>query len=824
MAINERVITGTTDTAAADAGNAGTEGLILHLDANDVDSYDGDGTEWVDISNHEYTPTTDVSEHFNTVIWTGDGATSRNITGLGFDPDLVWIKKRTNDTKSHRLFNTVRGANKVLYSNSTAAEGSPTTELTAFITDGFTLGNQSAVNDGAAGDTYVAWCFKAGGAPTATNSGGQTPTSGSKIVDGSAVTDNYPTSSIYPKKQTVNTKLGFSITNYTGNLSSVQTKANSQSVPHGLDVPVEMIIWKRTQGGSWNIWHKALGNENKVLAFTTGDTLDYSTLYPTQPHDANHFYTNYVTASNVNSGNHIAYCFASKRGVSKIGSYTGTGAAGNKIYTGFEPAFVMIKSSSYTENWVIYDNKRSPSNPLNEILLPNSNSTELSSSNYNIQFNRDGFTLDTTQNFANRSNEKYIYLAFAKNTNETDLIDDTDLEQHLDPADSSSYSGTGTTWSDLANSNNATVVASTYNQEVGNFFELNTTTTDDISSTYATTFNSGVWSLEFWGSVNISDATFRYFMQGSNTAPYGPIVMLHRNTNLYVGIMNTASGYYGTQGYFNGTVKVGKWNHYVITFNKDDYLKVYINGELQGSGTNNFAGTYQTNRTGWKFLGQGNFKLGQMRLYSTILDEADIRQNFNFTKNNYPNGFNGTLTNMTSSDWNSSGYFTFSANNDTVNTSLIQNTSKAFSWSCWVRPDGTQPSYGTIMDNMTSSATYKGVTLMIISGEYVLALGGSSGNLTYTGTSATDNVWAHLVATFDGSGNWNFYVNNTQILTTDKSHNINLDSGLSIQLGNARYSGWDSFRGDISDVKVFDKALTDAEVTTQYNIGYDGIG
>ena len=157
MAINERLVHTASASAAAGTGNQ-EEGLMLHLDANDVDSYDGDGDVWYDIHDHEYTPATNVSEHFNTVLYTGDGNADRDITGVGFTPDLVWTKNRsTND--SHQLYDSLRG-NYGLYSNGTDAQFLITDW--EIIDDGFDLG---AANNGrnGNGNDIVAWCFKAGG-------------------------------------------------------------------------------------------------------------------------------------------------------------------------------------------------------------------------------------------------------------------------------------------------------------------------------------------------------------------------------------------------------------------------------------------------------------------------------------------------------------------------------------------------------------------------------------------------------------------------------------------------------------------------------------
>lgn len=417
MAINERLVH-TASAAAAGTGNQ-AEGLILHLDANDVDSYDGDGDVWYDINGHEYTPSTNVSKHFNTVIYTGTGTTNA-ITGVGFEPDLIWVKNR-DQSDSHAIVDSVRGITSpapYIASDRTDAQFTSTNMPTSVQSDGFTItGNGGRTNT--SGEDYVVWCFNAGGAPTATNTGGQTPTSGSKMVDGTAVTDNYPTAGIYPTKQSVNTKLGFSITKYTG-------AGSGKSLPHGLDVPPEMYIIKTTSTSN-NWWvYTVHGGDFQYLKLNGADSGTDADQYYDRPT------ANVIEQGQTLNTTNIMYSFASKRGVSKVGSYTGTGASGNKVYTGFEPAFLMIKGTDQTSDWIILDNKRDASNPNSARLDANSNGTEYTGENL-VDFNRDGFTLVTNSASKNGNNKNFIYYAIAKDTNETELVDGLGFKPSIDP-------------------------------------------------------------------------------------------------------------------------------------------------------------------------------------------------------------------------------------------------------------------------------------------------------------------------------------------------------------------------------------------------------
>ena len=205
MAINERLIHTAEEAAAPSDGGTGNqqEGLILHLDANDVDSYDGNGSVWHDITNHEYTPTTNVDEHFNTVLYAGDGTTSNSITGVGFQADFVWVGGRTAGNY-HPIQDSVRGVNSVIFSaldnpEMTADWRDDFGQITSFDEDGFTLsdgvGNANS-NFNQNNEDYVAWCLKAGGAAVSN-------------------TERWKVPITYISRMSINNDLGFSIVKWT---------------------------------------------------------------------------------------------------------------------------------------------------------------------------------------------------------------------------------------------------------------------------------------------------------------------------------------------------------------------------------------------------------------------------------------------------------------------------------------------------------------------------------------------------------------------------------------------------------------------------------
>jgi hypothetical protein len=326
-----------------------------------------------------YTTINKGSSYFNTVLYTGTGATNAR-TGIGFQPDWTWIKCR-NTTDWHILTDAVRGATKTIYSNSTAAETTQAQALQSFNTDGFTLGTSTEVNANA--NTYVAWNWL-GANTTVSNTAGTISSTVS-----------------------ANTTSGFSIVSYTG------TGANA-TVGHGLGVAPSMLIVKnRGTAGDWRCYHKSLGNTQLIRLNLTNATLTNASWNNTTP-TSTVFSIGVNDDVNQNGGTHIAYCFAEVKGFSKFGSYTGNGSTdGTFVYTGFTPAFVMTKESSGTSHWIIHDTKRSPNNEMRKELYANLSNAEAENARY-IDCLSNGFKIrsdDDTQ--INGSGATYIYMAFA---------------------------------------------------------------------------------------------------------------------------------------------------------------------------------------------------------------------------------------------------------------------------------------------------------------------------------------------------------------------------------------------------------------------------
>ena len=223
MAINDKLIV----QEAAAAGGDSNPNILLDLNASDVDSYDGDGDVWYDIHDFEFKPTTNVAQHFNTVTYVGN-AQVREITQVGFAPDLVWIKER-DDTANHHIFDVLRGGNKKLSSNNTAAEGSAL-DFT-LDSDGFSIDN-AAYGDLNGLDKYVAWCFKAGGEPSGSD---KVSINGTSYADEAAA--GLTAGTIAVSGLSANTDLGFSVV-------KVVDHTNTKTISHGLGTPPELIITK----------------------------------------------------------------------------------------------------------------------------------------------------------------------------------------------------------------------------------------------------------------------------------------------------------------------------------------------------------------------------------------------------------------------------------------------------------------------------------------------------------------------------------------------------------------------------------------------------
>ena len=325
-----------------------------------------------------YTTINKSTDYFNTKLYTGNGSTNA-ITGVGFQPDWTWIKSR-DYSDSHSVYDAVRGVTKRIRPNHTNAEQTLANSLTAFGSDGFTVGSDGQDNSNS--QTYASWNWLANGT-------------------GSANTDGDINSTV-----SVNQTAGFSIVKFTGNLSN-------STVGHGLGATPSMIIFKSLAGTTdWRTYNKSVGNGSYLKLNTTSASTSSSNTFNNTSPTSTVFSIGSSDSTNPSS-DMIAYCFAEKQGFSKFGSYTGNGNAnGPFIYTGFKPSFVMIKNASISTNWVMIDNKRPGFNSNNYFLYPNLSDAE--TTNYGLEILSNGFKPLTNLSWINESGSNIIYMAFGQ--------------------------------------------------------------------------------------------------------------------------------------------------------------------------------------------------------------------------------------------------------------------------------------------------------------------------------------------------------------------------------------------------------------------------
>ena len=307
-----------------------------------------------------------------------------NALGKTFEPDLTWIKSRSAAT-DHKWTDTVRGVTKALVSDSTSAETTDTNGLTAFSSNGFTVGTDTNYNN--SGATYVAWQWNAGSGTSGSNTNGSI------------------TSTV-----SANTTAGFSVVTWAGN------NGTNATVGHGLGSAPALIITKNRSGVSdWPVYHSSLTSGYTIFLDTVGAQNNSSSWYGSNAPTSSVFYTTYVGNISINASgnNYVSYCWAAIAGYSAFGSYTGNGSTdGPFVYCGFRPRFVLFKCSSTPQDWVIYDTSRDTYNAVSNYLLPDSSAAEAVYAN--ADFLSNGFKLKSTASL-NYSGYTYIYAAFAEN-------------------------------------------------------------------------------------------------------------------------------------------------------------------------------------------------------------------------------------------------------------------------------------------------------------------------------------------------------------------------------------------------------------------------
>ena len=329
------------------------------------------------------------NKYMDATTYTGNGS-SQSITNSGsMQPDFVWIKGRST-AYGHQLFDSIRGATTYLASNTTDAESTNAQTLTSFNSNGFSLGTNVGVNQSSA--TQIGWQWKAGGTAVSNTAGTIT------------------------SQVSANTTSGFSVATYTGNGTGGAT------IGHGLGVAPSMIIIKQRStasvNGNWAVYHQSLGNTGYLALNTTSAVSNDIGYWNNTSPTSSVFSVGTFEVTNRSTATYVAYCWTPIAGYSKFGSYTGNGSTdGPFVYLGFRPRYIMIKTSSAVNDWVVLDTSRNTYNAANSTLYPNLSNAEESpaSSVTGIDILSNGFKIRDAKGFWNASGGTFIYAAFAEN-------------------------------------------------------------------------------------------------------------------------------------------------------------------------------------------------------------------------------------------------------------------------------------------------------------------------------------------------------------------------------------------------------------------------
>tara|TARA_R110002020_G_scaffold251644_1_gene465480 strand:- start:25 stop:1077 length:1053 start_codon:yes stop_codon:yes gene_type:complete len=334
-----------------------------------------------------YTTIDNPELYFQVKTYSGAGGSQAQTLNGSEDmaPNMVWIKCR-DQAENHGIYDTVRGAEKLLVPHFQAAETTLSTGLTAFGSDGFTVAGSGTT--GYSGQIYVAWCWKAG-----TTSG---------------ITTNGSTT-ITPSAYSFNQTSGISIVKYTGNGTS------GAKIAHGLGATPDIVIVKRLgANGQWDIVSKHIGASYYLRLSTSGAKATGVWAFNDTLPDSVNFTVGDNAETNSSDGN-VAYCFSNKQGYLKCGQYYGNGSTnGTFVYTGFRPAMMLMKNLAGSEDWHLYDNKRAnPFNIADKTLDPNNTNAEYTIAS-GVDFLSNGFKWRATASALNGSGANYIYIAFAE--------------------------------------------------------------------------------------------------------------------------------------------------------------------------------------------------------------------------------------------------------------------------------------------------------------------------------------------------------------------------------------------------------------------------
>tara|TARA_R110000796_G_scaffold33504_1_gene86820 strand:- start:40 stop:1077 length:1038 start_codon:yes stop_codon:yes gene_type:complete len=330
-----------------------------------------------------YTTVDKSTDFFTPTTYVGNGS-EKTVTGIPFEPDMTWLKNRSA-VGDNEIYDKLRGATYRIYPNTNGAQDALAQGLKAWTSDGFTVGNNNAINGN--GNNQISWNWKMNGTGASNTAG-----------------------SINTTKTSANTTSGCALITYTG------TGANA-TIGHGLGIIPTFIIFRRyAQAENWNVYHQSIGNAKSLRLNETGAAANDTTALNSATPTSSLISLGSSVNTNANGNPMIAWVFSDVQGFSKASSYVGNGSAdGTFVYTGFKPAWVLIKDSGRSESWYIFDNKRLGYNGGMADLIANSTAAESSSSATLLDLVSNGFKLRGTTDHLNGSGQNFIYMAFAEN-------------------------------------------------------------------------------------------------------------------------------------------------------------------------------------------------------------------------------------------------------------------------------------------------------------------------------------------------------------------------------------------------------------------------
>jgi hypothetical protein len=513
------------------------------------------------------TPFPTGSYGMDVVTYTGNGGT-QSISSLAFQPDLAWIKNRTDST-SHMLFDSVRGVQNVIYSNANTQEQPAAISLTAFNSDGFTVSSANEVNG--SGDGIVAWCWKAGGTPTAVNtqSAGSVPTAGSVKIDGANMTTALA-GSVAAKELTASTKYGFSIVKYALSGSSAET------IAHGLNSSLGLLFTKglgSTNG--WACWHSSIGNTEGLVLSSDGGAS--SVTWWDQSNMTSSVFAHKAGTTSQQGDDVIAYCWSEVPGFSKFGEYTGLCSSAKTVTLGFRPKFLIIKrkgnGSGGETTWGGWGMYQDPYT--DQQLMANCSGEEGVRGNCNVgsgkrdiqanvTFNDDGFTVDSCW-YEQNDTVDYVYAAWGE-----EIAGDPAFESILvDQLDLNDLSG---------NNNNASNVGASFQTSVKKFYDgaaaFTGGTSVNVPNSSELQFGTGDFTIEGWMHPTSYGVTYPTVISKYDNGDTSWILRL-QNSGQVIWYSGTSGGTNNASP--SGLPLLNRWSH-VAVVRQAGVAKVYLNG------------------------------------------------------------------------------------------------------------------------------------------------------------------------------------------------------------------------------------------------------